>query len=103
MFTLQDLLNAGLPATSTDGDKQTQFSRELSSSEWLTYLSIADANEYQFQSTLTQLRNEYLDTISQLETIQNTANPTNAQVVAAVKYLAGRMELLLKFLKKQYQ
>jgi len=45
MFTLQDLLNAGLPAVSTDGNgpnAATRFERELTAAEWLTYLSIAD-------------------------------------------------------------
>lgn len=48
MFTLQDLLNAGLPATSTDGNDAnaaTQFSRTLTPAEWLTYLSIADPKQ----------------------------------------------------------
>lgn len=45
MFTLQELLAAGLPAVSTDGnDAQaaTQFSRELTLVEWQAYLSIAN-------------------------------------------------------------
>lgn len=45
MFTLQNLLDAGLPAVSTDGNDAiaaTQFARELTPTEWLIYLSIAD-------------------------------------------------------------
>jgi len=48
MFTLQDLLNAGLPAVSTDGNDsvaRTQFSRDLTPSEWQIYLSIADPEQ----------------------------------------------------------
>jgi hypothetical protein len=44
-FTLQTLLDAGLPAVSTNGQggsAATEFSRELSSAEWDTYLAIAD-------------------------------------------------------------
>jgi hypothetical protein len=45
MFSLQQLLDAGLPAVATDGnDAQaaTQFSRSLTPAEWLIYLGIAD-------------------------------------------------------------
>lgn len=45
MFTLQNLLDAGLPASSTDGngaDAITHFTRELTAPEWRVYLSIAD-------------------------------------------------------------
>jgi len=44
-FTLQDLLNAGLPAISTDGNNgnaSTQFSRPLTIAEIQTYLEISD-------------------------------------------------------------
>ena len=47
-FTLQDLTNAGLPAVSTDGNDSkasTQFSRELTFNEQMTYLSIADPDQ----------------------------------------------------------
>jgi len=48
-FTLQDLLNAGLPAISTDGNNgsaATVFSRTLTQPEVQTYMSIANAPEY---------------------------------------------------------
>ena len=47
-FTLQDLINAGLPAVSTDGNDagaNTQFSRELTPAEWQTYLTVADPDQ----------------------------------------------------------
>jgi len=43
-FTLQQLISAGLPATSTDGNGSaalTEFSRTLTPAEWLVYLQIA--------------------------------------------------------------
>lgn len=45
MFTLQNLIDAGLPAISTDGtgkDAITEFSRTLTIAEWYSYLLIAD-------------------------------------------------------------
>jgi hypothetical protein len=48
MFTLQDLINVGLPAVSTDGNEATAdtlFSRELTAAEWQTYLSISDPDQ----------------------------------------------------------
>ena len=48
MFTLQQLLSAGLPAVSTDGNDAkaiTEFSRTLTPAEWITYLGIADPNQ----------------------------------------------------------
>lgn len=50
-----------------------------------------------------QLKAEYTSTITTLQTIEGTTNPTNAQVVAAVKFLAKTLRLLLKFLAKQYK
>jgi hypothetical protein len=44
MFTLQQLLEAGLPAAATDGKDalaNTQFTRPLTAEEWQTYLGIA--------------------------------------------------------------
>ena len=44
MFTLQQLLDAGLPAVATDGNDalaNTQFERALTDAEWQTYLGIA--------------------------------------------------------------
>lgn len=50
-----------------------------------------------------RLREDYIATINQLETIENAVNPTNAQVVAAVKFLAKTIRFILRFLAKQYQ
>ena len=47
------------------------------------------------------VKDAYLQAITDLETIQTTANPTNAQVIWAVKKEAEIMEKLLKFVKSQ--
>jgi len=47
------------------------------------------------------IRDAYVDAITVLEQIQNTASPTNAQVIAAIKKEAEILEKLLKFIKRQ--
>lgn len=91
MFTLQNLLDAGLPAVSTDGndaDAVTQFSRTLTLAEWLTYLSIADPERGNFLSNQQEIRNDAETAIASLQTFIDNGSPTNAQVIAAVKLLA---------------
>ncbi len=47
------------------------------------------------------IKTAYITAITTLQNIQTTINPTNAQVVAAVKAEAAILEKLLKFLKSQ--
>jgi hypothetical protein len=47
-----------------------------------------------------QLKDEYQNTITQLQSIENAVSPTNAQVVAAVKFLAKTLRLLIKLLAR---
>lgn len=49
-----------------------------------------------------QVRDEYQNAITTLMQIENAASPTNAQVVAAVKFLAKTLRLLLKFLARYF-
>jgi hypothetical protein len=49
-----------------------------------------------------QLKTEYQNTIDTLVNIENAVNPTNAQVIAGVKFLAKTLRLLLKLLARQY-
>lgn len=46
MATLQELINAGLPALTTDGGVNASFSRELTAQENLIFLSIVNPEEY---------------------------------------------------------
>ncbi len=48
---------------------------------------------------LKQIVDAYTQAIADLETIQNTVNPTNAQVIWAIKQEASIVEGLLKFIK----
>jgi hypothetical protein len=96
MFTLQQLLDAGLPATATDGNDSeavTQFERELTQTEWLTYLRISDPDKG-------KLKKEYLATLTQLQNIEDAASPNNAQVITAVKFMAKTLGLILKLLAR---
>jgi hypothetical protein len=49
-----------------------------------------------------QLKDEYQATLATLQQITDTASPTNAQVVAAVKFLAKTFILLLKLISRSY-
>lgn len=74
MFTLQNLLDVGLPAVATDGNGQkaaTQFSRALTSQEWQLYLSIADPE----RASMLQARID-------LGNVPNWATWTQAQFLA---------------------
>lgn len=60
MFTLQQLLDAGLPAVSTDGngtEAETIFTRTLTPTEWQTYLSIADPSRVRQEAAEDAVRN----------------------------------------------
>lgn len=94
-FTLQDLINAGLPAIFTDGIKNTEFSRGLTDVEWKTYLTISDPERVEFLT----LKEQYQAMIGRLEVIQSVTNPTNAQIVQAIKDEALYIERIMKVLK----
>lgn len=49
-----------------------------------------------------QIKSEYLSTMTTLQQIEDTQSPTNAQVVAAVKFLAKTLRILLRFLARQF-
>lgn len=51
-------------------------------------------------TNLQQFKTEYQSTIDQLQQIENTTSPTNAQVIAAVKFLAKTIRLMLKLLAR---
>lgn len=52
--------------------------------------------------SIDQVKSEYSNTITTLLTIENTVSPTNAQVIAAVKFLAKTVRLILRFLARHY-
>jgi hypothetical protein len=48
----------------------------------------------------TQIKSEFQATIQTLTDIENAVSPTNAQVIAAVRFLAKTLRLLLKLLAR---
>jgi hypothetical protein len=104
MDWLLTLQNAGLPAISAyvnpEGKVEATFSRGLTPTEWLLFLQLTDTPRYDSEIDKASLKAEYQATITQLQNIEAATNPTNAQVIAAVKFLAKTLRLLLKLLAR---
>jgi len=62
----------------------------------------AQADVLQKQTDRQQLRTEYQNAVTQLQDIENATNPTNAQVIAAVKFLARTLRLILKLFARSW-
>ena len=58
-----------------------------------------DAPEIERQLSITEIREQYLTALANLDTIIDTENPTSAQVIAAVKTEASIIKKLLKFIR----
>lgn len=107
MSLYQNLINAGLPIDSATEDGQVRWSFQMTDTQYRTYRDIVmqyiDPVSYNLIATIRtnqqSLKDEYINAITTLETIQNTTNPTNAQVISAVKYEAKVIEELIKVLK----
>ena len=104
MTLLTNLQAAGLPVVSTNGETQATFSRTLTWAEDEIYFSILDPLRAQriidHAANIATIKAEYLATLDMLTTIETTANPSTAQVIAAVKYLAGRQKIIFKLLAR---
>jgi hypothetical protein len=76
--------------------------------EWLAQgnaPTLRPASEYlakldDHKVTRQQLRTEYLNTITQLQAIENVTSPTNTQIITAIKFLARTIRLLLKLIAR---
>lgn len=105
MSLYDDLIAAGLPVVSA-GTNQATFSRALDEQETELYHDILDPSRpirrAEHQQDLSQLKSEYLATLQQLQQIADAQAPTNAQVIAAVKFIARTLRLILKFIARQY-
>jgi hypothetical protein len=111
MTLLEKLTAAGLPiASATEsgeisglpGIPMTQKQERIFQDILLEHFRPAEYAELLLsRSDESQLKSEYQATIAQLQTIENATNPTNAQVIAAVKFLAKTLRLLLKLLARQ--
>jgi uncharacterized protein (DUF2252 family) len=85
-----------------DGDQLHSPIQNLDLSDCIT--TAADFAELASQDAARdQLKAEYISAIATLTQIENAVSPTNAQVTAAVKYLAKTLRLLLKLLVRQFR
>lgn len=97
-----ELIKAGLPVVSVRMDKTIEWETPPTAQQITQATTILNNINL---NTLTDLDKaniiaEYQIAITRLDQIQNAVNPTNAQVIAAVKDLAKYQLLLLKFLKR---
>lgn len=107
MTLYEQLIAAGLPVISASetgeitaepmtDEQQQQFQDIL-----LNYFHPADFAELLVHRQLIQqIKAEYTATLATLQQIQDTQSPTNAQVIAAVKFLAKTDQQILKFLRR---
>lgn len=59
--------------------------------------------ENEHTSNKAQLKAEYLATLATLSDIENVTSPTNAQVIAALRFMAKTLALVIKLIARQYQ
>lgn len=109
MTFLETIQAAGLPIVSVNADgSEPRFARPLTDEEVTQYIelklqyfdTIAYNNLINERADKKQLRDEFQTTITQLQNIEAATSPTNAQVIAAVKFLARTLRLLLKLLAR---
>jgi hypothetical protein len=104
MSLYNDLLNAGLPVVSATDGGQATFSRSLTDDEVEIYHDLRDPQRPILRAELTatrvQIKAEYIATIDTLTQIENATSPTNAQVIAAVKFMAKTIRLILNLLAR---
>lgn len=103
MSLYDDLLAAGLPVELLPDGGYT-FTRSIDETETQLYHDILDpaekASREAYAVDRAQLKAEYQATVDQLQAIENATSPTNAQVIAAVKFIAKTLRLLLKLLAR---
>lgn len=109
MSFLTEIQAAGLPIISVsevDGSNPV-FSVSLTEAQVnvFTDLKLSHFNSTAYNQLLADrvdiqdLKDNYSSTITTLQAQENAVNPTNAQVVTAVKHHAKVLRLLLKFLR----
>lgn len=107
MTIFEKLVNAGIPVISANenGEISTEI---LTADQEKTFKDILlehfNPSKYAEilleRSDKAQLKAEYLNTIATLQQIEDAVNPTNGQVISAVKFLAKTLRLLLKLIAR---
>lgn len=107
---LEKLKNAGLPVIeATEDGKISTGPMTETQNQLYNDIILEHFNPAQFQIVLetrtdkAQIKAEYQATLNTLSQIENTATPTNTQIIAAVKFMAKTLKLILKLLTKLYK
>lgn len=111
MDWLTILQTAGLPATKAyeetrdDGTSeiQAEFSVGLTDEQNTLFLSLTNPAKAEYSKSTKDLRDEYQTALIKLQQIINTQNPSNAQVIAAVKYQAKVLLFLIKIIARHFR
>jgi hypothetical protein len=104
LYMHKALTDAGLPIVSVRLDKSIVWATEPTPTEEATAASILAAINLDTLEDMdkSRLKTEYQNTLVQLQQIDDATNPTNAQVIAAVKFLANTLRLVLKLFARQF-
>lgn len=109
MTFFETIQAAGLPIISVNADgSDPVFTRALTDEELAQYTELklqyfdpaAYAELLQKRADYQKIKDEYINMINRLEQIQAAVNPTNAQVVQAIKDEALYIERIMKFIKR---
>lgn len=107
MTLFEKLQAAGLPVISATEDGQvtmgvmTDEQRQEFQDILLEHFQASEYAELQASRiNLQNLKDEYLNMIARLEQIQNAINPTNAQVIQAIKDEALYIERIMKVVRR---
>ena len=111
MDWLKTLQAAGLPATKAyeeihdDGTSeiQAEFSTGLTAEQNNLFLSLTNPAKAEYSKSSKDLKDEYETAPVKLQQITATQNPSNAQVIAAVKYQAKVLLLLIKIIMQHFK
>lgn len=107
MTLYEQLIAAGLPVinASETGEITAEAMTEAQQAQMndilLNYFHPTEYADLQtYRQLIQQIKDEYTATLATLQQIQDTVSPTNAQVIAAVKFLAKTEQQILKLLRR---
>jgi hypothetical protein len=102
----QELVSAGIPIDGVSSNGRIDFQITATEAQRARAQAIllahdpVDYDAIDFQSYKQQIKAEYVATLATLADIENAISPTNAQVIAAVKFMAKTLRLILKLQAK---
>lgn len=109
MSLYDDLIAAGLPVSSAEvnqgvtGLPGVVWTQQQLDTLQEIVLRYSDINKYNdliaHKALVQQIKDEYQNMITRLEQIQSAINPTNTQIIQAIKDEALYIERVMKFMK----